>query len=102
LAKKAKARRPPSSDFARCSAYKGYRDFIKSFYHDVVSANGDEESLYDIDKKNLADYSVKELVSLVSRLNIEALSSTLKIIDDRCVEKAVEAIDQAIASASTP
>ncbi len=95
LAKKSKSSTATIVRFCTVLGYKGYRDFIKSFYHDVVSANGDEESLYDIDKKNLADYSVKELVSLVSRLNIEALSSTLKIIDDRCVEKAVEAIDQA-------
>lgn len=95
LAKKSKSSTATIVRFCTGLGYKGYRDFIKSFYHDVVSANGDEESLYDIDKKNLADFSVKELVSIVSRLNIEALSSTLKIIDDRCVEKAVEAIDKA-------
>lgn len=95
LAKKSKSSTATIVRFCTVLGYKGYRDFIKSFYHDVVSNNGDEESLYDIDKKNLADYTVKELISIVSRLNIEALSSTLKIIDERCVEKAVAAIDKA-------
>lgn len=95
LAKKSKSSTATVMRFCTLLGYKGYRDFIKSFYHDVFSNIDETENIYEIDNKDLSKLTLRQTIDLVIRLNIEALTSTLKIIDEHCVERAVTAIDKA-------
>jgi len=95
LAKKSKSSTATIVRFCTALGFKGYRDFIKSFYHDVVSNALGDENIYEIDNVNPAELSIEDTINIVTRLNIEAMTNTLKVIDKKCVEKAVEAIDKA-------
>ena len=81
--------------FCTSLGFKGYRDFIKSFYHDVISSTATDENIYEIDNSNPAGLNIEQTINIVSKLNIEAITNTLKIITKDCVQRAVEAIDKA-------
>lgn len=95
LAKKSKSSTATIIRFANLLGFKGYRDFIKSLYHDVVSNTLSEDNIYDIDNKTPKESTIRQTIDMVSKLNIEALMSTLKIVDEKCVERAVNAINTA-------
>ncbi|MFA5481041.1 MAG: MurR/RpiR family transcriptional regulator [Bacilli bacterium] len=95
LAKKSKSSTATIVRFANVLGFKGFRDFIKSFYHDVVSNTLNEENIYEIDSRNPNELSIEQTINVITRLNIEGLTNTIKIIDPKCVEKAVEAIQNA-------
>jgi len=94
LARKCKSSTATIVRFCTIIGFKGYRDFIKSFYHDVANSVTSDESIYELDNKNPNDLTIKQTIEVVSRLNIESISNTLKIINEDCIEKAVSAIDK--------
>jgi DNA-binding MurR/RpiR family transcriptional regulator len=94
LARKTKCSTATIVRFCTVIGCKGYRDFIKSFYHDVANNVLGDENIYELDNKNPNDLSIKQTIDIVSRLNIESLANTLKIIEEGCVERAVAAIDK--------
>jgi len=95
LSKKSKSSTATIVRFCSALGYSGYRDFIKSFYHDVANNVLEDENIYEIDNSFDKEMSIHQTVYAVSRLNVEAINNTLKIIDEKAVEKAVNMIDKA-------
>jgi DNA-binding MurR/RpiR family transcriptional regulator len=95
LSKKSKSSTATIVRFCSALGYSGYRDFIKSFYHDVANNVLEEENIYEIDNNFDKEMSIHSTVYAVSQLNVEAINNTLKIIDEKAIEKAVNMIDKA-------
>ncbi len=75
--------------------YSGYKEFIKALYSDIANHIKKDETIYDIDNEDVHDLSIESIIYSVSNLNINCLNTTLKIINPKDVEKAVELIDKA-------
>lgn len=77
--------------------YEGYRDFSKSYYHDVAlgEEGDDSEKIYDIDQELPSEMPIESVIETVSRVNIEAITNTLKMLEVEDIEKAVNIIDKA-------
>jgi DNA-binding MurR/RpiR family transcriptional regulator len=95
LSKKSKSSTATIVRFCTALGYSGYRDFIKSFYHDVANNVLEDENIYEIDNNFDKDMSIKSMIYTVCKLNIEAINNTLKILDEKAIEDAVNAIDKA-------
>ena len=75
--------------------YSGYKEFIKALYSDIANHIKKDETIYDIDNEDVHDLSIESIIYSVSNLNINCLNTTLKIINPKDVEKAVELIHKA-------
>lgn len=74
--------------------YSGFREFIKSFYHDAMVYDK-KDNLYEVDNELDSSLSLNETINLVSKLNIESIENTLSTLDFRSIEKAVQLINNA-------
>lgn len=95
LSKKCKSSTATIVRFCSALGYDGYRDFIKSFYHDVANNILEDENIYEIDNNFNKEMSIHSTIYAVSRLNVEAINNTLKVIDEKAIEKAVNMVDKA-------
>lgn len=94
LAKKSKSSPATIVRFCTAIGYKGYREFVRSLYHDAESDDVNE-NVYDVNNDLSNQLDIDTTIRLVSQLNIDAITNTLKVIDSEAVEKAVDMIDKA-------
>lgn len=96
LAKKTQSSTATVVRFTNSLGYKGYRDFMKCLYQAAIMTSGEEEdNYYELAGETNTFHTVKEMINYISRLNIEALISTAKIINPDCVEKAIDIMNKA-------
>jgi len=82
--------------FCNTLGYSGYRDFIKNFFHDVeTNSDNKENNIYEIDLKSDRKMDIATTIKLVSKLNIESITNSLKVISEKDIKNAVNMIDKA-------
>jgi len=79
--------------FCNTLGFDGYKDFSKSFYHDVAnnykSQYNSSNSIDNLPGENL---TVAQTIEQVSRLNIEAIENSTKVLDPMVVSEVVHLI----------
>ncbi|MFA7222919.1 MAG: MurR/RpiR family transcriptional regulator [Bacilli bacterium] len=95
LSKKSKASPATIVRFCNALGFEGYREFVRALYHDAESGLDQEQNVYTVNNDVIETLNIGETINVVSKINIEAIENTLKIISEKEVEKAVDLIDKA-------
>ena len=74
--------------FAKALGYKGWRDFMKAFIEEVKYQNSNSTQV-DVNYPFKENDTYKEVISKISRLQIESIMDTADKLDEEMIKKAV-------------
>jgi DNA-binding MurR/RpiR family transcriptional regulator len=95
LAKASKSSAATIVRYTKFLGFSGYRDFTKSLFSEAQNKQRYPENVRDLENISEDDSSIEATIQRVSRGNIAAIENSLKVVNPKDIETAVNKLDNA-------
>jgi len=81
--------------FCNTLGFKGYREFVKELYVEVSNGSNSQEYIYDVNNPYKGSLSTSQIIDLVTKVNVDSLIDTKKILNEEAFAKSIEVLHKA-------